>query len=143
MTGASLIVDDAASAIVPMGSRLHLSIGFSADTPLRHPRFGYVVQSSSGERILGANNRYQPSNESGAALSTGTIDCDLGRPPLMPGRYSLSLWFGDMGDDHHIELEALSFEVTERDLWGHGQLPPPGPFLYWPTVFTVHGENIA
>jgi len=55
----------------------------------------------------------------------------------MPGRYAVSLWFGDMVGDQHIELEAMVFDVTERDLWGIGQLPSPVSPLYWPTKFLL------
>ena len=137
MTDASLLVDDEPSVVAPMGSTLRLSIGFDTATPLRHPRFGYVLQTAGGDRILNSNNRYQPSPAFVDATARGTIECDLGVPPLMPGRYSLSFWLGDMAQDHHIETEALTFDVTERDLWGNGQLPPRGSFLWWPTSYSL------
>ena len=31
----------------------------------------------------------------------------------------------------------LFFEVTARDLWGLGQLPPPASFLWWPTSYRL------
>ena len=60
---------------------------------------------------------------------------------LMPGRYVLSFWLGDIAGDHHVELEALTFEITERDLWGLGQLPPPTSFLWWPTTYRFSAES--
>ncbi len=135
MTDASLIVDGDAATTALMGSHLKINIGFRARNPTQHPRFGYVLQTVGGDRVLNSNNRYQPSPVFNVATDHGVIECDLGVPPLMPGRYILSFWLGDLGVDHHIELEALTFEVTERDLWGLGQLPPMGTFFYWPTDY--------
>ncbi|MEO9114774.1 MAG: ABC transporter ATP-binding protein [Gemmatimonadaceae bacterium] len=141
MTEASLLVDGKPSVTAPMGSSLRLSIGFEASTPLRHPRFGYVLQSVGGERLFNSNNRYQPSPAFDDPTSKGFIECDLGTPPLMPGRYVFSFWFGDMAKDHHIALEALTFEVTERDLWGIGRLPERVTPLWWPTDFQLRGQT--
>lgn len=137
ITDAALLVDGEAAVSAPMGASLRLSIGFDTEIPLKHPRLGYVLQTASGDRILNSNNRYQPSPAFADATARGVIECDLGTPPLMPGRYTVSFWLGDMNDDHHIELEALSFDVTERDLWGIGQLPPRVTFLWWPTTFRL------
>jgi lipopolysaccharide transport system ATP-binding protein len=140
MTEASLLVDGKPSVTAPMGSSLRLSIGFEASTPLRHPRLGYVLQSVAGERLLNSSNRFQPSPAFDDATSKGFIECDLGTPPLMPGRYVFSFWFGDMVKDHHIVLDAMTFEVTERDLWGIGRLPERVTPLWWPTEFHLRGH---
>jgi hypothetical protein len=48
----------------------------------------------------------------------------MGRVPLIPGTYSISLWLGDQTGYWHIEPDAASFYVVERDIWGLGKLPP-------------------
>jgi lipopolysaccharide transport system ATP-binding protein len=138
MVGAALQVDGVPSSTAPMGANLALSIAFDAETPTRHPRFGYLLQTDSGERLLNSNNRFQRSPSFDEPVRKGEILCDLGIPPLMPGRYSFSLWLGDLGGDHHIEIESLSFEVIERDLWGLGQLPPAQSLMWWPTKYSLH-----
>lgn len=136
MTDASLLVDGEPSSAALMGSTLSLSIGFDTNTALRHPRLGYVLQSATGERLLNSNNRFQPSAAYAEPAKSGRITCNLGVPPLMPGRYTFSLWLGDLGEDHHIELESVAFDVIERDLWGNGQLPPNVTPMWWPSEFT-------
>ena len=137
MSDASLLVDGEPAVTAPMGSSLRLSVGFEADTPLSDPRLGFVLQSAGGDRILNSNNRYQPTPTFMRPASRGVIECDLGEPPLLPGRYTLSLWLGDKSHDHHVELEAMTFDITDRDLWGLGQLPPRASFLWWPTTFRM------
>ncbi len=146
MKSAALLVDSSPASTALMGAKLQIRICFESESGIRHPRFGWVLQTAAGEKILNSNNRYQPSPTFDPPTTDGIIECDMGSPPLMPGRYTLSFWLGDIGHDHHVELEALLFEVTERDLWGQGQLPPPVSPLWWPTrySFTVPlAETVA
>jgi len=140
MTRAVLLFDGDATAMVPMGAGLRLAINFESSQPIKHPRFGYVLQTLEGEKLLNSNNRFQPSPYFVQPVSAGSIVCDLGSPPLMPGRYSLSLWLGDAASDQHVALETLGFEVVEKDLWGNGQIPPAASHLWWPTRFEFHND---
>lgn len=142
MTDATLLVDGEPGVDVPTGASLRISIGFAAEAPIKEPRFGYLLRTAAGEAILNSNNRYQPSPAFEEPTSRGVIECDLGVIPLMPGRYSLSFWLGDIRHDHHAELEALFFEVTERDIWGLGQWPPPVSFMWWPTIFRLFPARV-
>jgi lipopolysaccharide transport system ATP-binding protein len=135
---ASVCGDGEPASFVPMGADLTLSVDFAALDPIRHPRIGYVIQSASGERLINSNNRHQPSPSFDEPVKQGRIECRLGSVPLMPGRYSVSLWLGDMAADHHVELESVVFEVTEHDLWGLGQLPPAVTPMWWPTAYSFH-----
>ena len=141
MTETAILANGVPATSFPMGATISLSVRFATETPTRHPRFGWVLQSAGGERLLNSNNRYQESPAFDEPALTGTISCDLGIVPLMPGRYVLSFWLGDIAGDHHVELEALTFEITERDLWGLGQLPPPTSFLWWPTTYRFSAES--
>ena len=136
MTQAFLFADGQLSLSVPMGSTLRLLVNFKTDTPIKHPRLGFILQTLEGERLLNSNNRFQPSPSFSEPVASGSISCELGVPPLMPGRYAISLWLGDSTSDQHIVYEALGFEITEKDLWGNGQIPPPTSHLWWPTQFS-------
>jgi lipopolysaccharide transport system ATP-binding protein len=132
---ASLLCDNAPSTTLQMGDKLSLSIEFASETPIRHPRFGFVV-STSGLPVLSANNRYQSSSHYDSPVRSGTIRCDLGMVPLVAGPYSIDLYLGDASEDTHVVENALSFEVINRDIWGHGQVPSPYvSHLWWPTTF--------
>ncbi len=138
MSAARLYAGGQVTGRFDMGSTLAFEVDYVSPYPLRHPRLGYVLNAEDGERLLGANNRFLPSKGPDVSASSGTIRCELGVVPLMAGRYTLSLWFGDYGRDHHIVLEALAFEVTERDVWGRGTLPPTGSSrLWWPSSFEI------
>jgi lipopolysaccharide transport system ATP-binding protein len=140
MRSASLMSSDGVcSGSIPMGSNLRLAIEFASPQPLRYPRVGFVISGQDGHRILNANNRYQSCIEVDFPCTAGTISCDLGMVPLMPGRYTVSLWFGDHAQDTHVEEDALVFEVIEWDIWGKGKVPPKAcASLWWPTHFEAH-----
>jgi lipopolysaccharide transport system ATP-binding protein len=142
MTEASLLVKGQAVTKVDMGSGIRISVAFETSTPIANPKIGYVVQTLTGDKILNSNNRYQHSESYSEPVTKGVLECDLGLVPLMPGHYVISLWLGDAGEDHHIELDAIQFEITERDLWGLGKLPPRGTYLWWPTDFHLYGQGV-
>jgi lipopolysaccharide transport system ATP-binding protein len=141
MTQATVMSNEIPTTSLAMGADLKIRVRFETDTPIRTPRLGYVIQTAVGERVINSNNRFQPSPEYSAPASSGFIEADLGTVPLMPGRYTISLWLGDSGMiDHHSVSEALTFDVIERDLWGLGQLPPRVSAMWWPTEFRLLAE---
>jgi lipopolysaccharide transport system ATP-binding protein len=136
LTRACVIDNGKPVSNVPLGADITMEIQFAAEPATFYPRIGFVISSSEGSRLIGANNRYQPSRALQNRIDRGTITLHLGRVPLMPGSYSISLWLGDQAGDSHIEPDALTFKVFERDIWGLGRLPPSdGTSLWWPTEF--------
>ena len=137
MKSAQILADGLPSSAIAMGSDISFKIEFGSQMALSQPRLGYVISTAAGDRVLNSNNRFQSSNPLAVPSTEGTVRCELGKIPLMPGRYSISLWCGDEGGDHHIEWEALYFDVIERDLWGLGKLPPAVATMWWPTSYEV------
>ncbi len=138
ITQASVLNDDKRSSSLPLGADISLQINFDAEPATLYPRFGFVISASDGTRVLGANNRYQPSKTLAGRVERGSIVCRLGRVPLTPGTYSISLWLGDPSGDWHVEPDAVTFKIVERDIWGLGRLPPTdGTSLWWPTEFEL------
>jgi lipopolysaccharide transport system ATP-binding protein len=138
MRRAAVLCNDVPATTVLMGDSIAISVEFRSAEPLSRPRLGFVVSSHNGVQVLNANNRYQPSPAYAAPVRAGTIQCELGAVPLMPGRYTVSLYLGNQFQDTHVVHDALSFDVVERDLWGEGQMPPRAiSSLWWPTTFTM------
>jgi lipopolysaccharide transport system ATP-binding protein len=124
------------------GDRLAIRATFTSDVPTRTPRLGLVIAAETGERVLNTNMHYLPSNEPATPLRTGVITCDLGAVPLMAGKYLVSFWFGTHGQEHEMIPDAIGFEVSERDAWGLGRLPPTGASpMWWPATFRVEAED--
>jgi lipopolysaccharide transport system ATP-binding protein len=141
MTKACILHEGTPTTIVPMGASISLEIEYEADPPIKSPRFGFVVSTSSGAKLLGGNNHFQHSISLDRSAHRGTIRCDLGQVPLNAGAYFISLFLGDLSENNHSEIDALRLMVVEKDLWGLGKLPPKdGTPLWWPAEFLISSQ---
>ena len=142
ITSAKLLCDGEPSTTLPMGGKLTLEVSFSSESPIRHPRLGVVVSTTDGERLLNLNNRFQPSPEYDQPVTSGTIRCEFGMVPFVARRYAMTLYLGDQVHDSHVIENALSFEVTEQDIWGYGKVPQSVvSHFWWPSTFEFVREN--
>ena len=139
MASAQLEADGVSTNVVPMGSDLGLTVHFESDVAIATPRLGFALSAASGAEVLSANNHYQPTTEAlRSPVRAGAVVCRLGAVPLLAGHYRFSFWLEDGLAPAHVEEQALAFEVTERDLWDLGRMPPARPsFLWWPTRFSI------
>ncbi|MEL7535111.1 MAG: ABC transporter ATP-binding protein, partial [Bacteroidota bacterium] len=132
----SILANEQLSAEMKMGDSLAFDVHFKSDIPVKDVVIGLVVSSLKGEKILNANNVYQPHSPYQEQVSEGVIRCNIGKPPLMPGRYQVSFWVGNSVEHIQRLEEILTFEVVEQDIWGKGKLPPRNAStLWWNTDF--------
>ena len=126
---------------IPMGTALGVHVSFRATKPI-HPVLGVNVKTASGFTLFGNNNRVMSQTLS-EIQGEGLITMVFPAPPLMPGRYHLDLWLGDPAGDYDIVLDAISFEVFARDVFGTGKLPPDatGP-LYMTAYWTLETATL-
>ena len=102
---------------------------------------GFTISTVDGSLLVNANNRYQQGEINIFADTSNVITCHLGRLPLMEGSYSVNLYLGDEGKDHHIIENAIMFEIYERDIWGTGKTPPKkASNIWWNTSFHLTAE---
>jgi hypothetical protein len=107
---------------VRMGSTLTIHVGFKCSSLPLHPVLGITVRTLQGAAIFNVNNKFIGGFEFERCLS-GTISCTLDGLPLMPGTYSMDLWFNDRSSDLDIIFDAISFDVIPTDVYGTAQLP--------------------
>jgi lipopolysaccharide transport system ATP-binding protein len=133
-----LLVDGKVECHAPLGSEMTLEIEFGAEIPVRYPRVGIIIHAGDGTRLLHACNKWQNSQDLKEPTRRGVMRCELGKPPLVAGQYSISLWFGDgIRDIHNIE-HVMTFEVSDRDIWGNGKTPSPHhSMMWWPTEYDI------
>jgi len=139
MTGVTLRDDhNAPVAAIRMGSSISVSVAFACQTNPIIPVIGIVIKNSHGVAICGVNNKFIGGYRFEKRVPAGNISCTLDHPPLLPGSYSLDLYLGDAAHDVDVVYDAISFEVQPADVFGTGQLPPPGTSLiYWPARFAL------
>jgi lipopolysaccharide transport system ATP-binding protein len=141
MTSVTLSADGAApAAAIRMGGTLGVKVAFKRARPVS-PIIGIVIKNSHGVSILGPNNKFIGGFHFERTAS-GTISCIVKDLPLMPGNYSIDLYFGD--SPHHdvdIVCDAISVEVLPADVFGTGQLPTAAAgIVYWPATFELDRE---
>jgi lipopolysaccharide transport system ATP-binding protein len=138
MTSVTLAADGAEPAVtVRMGGRLEVKVTFKSARPVS-PVIGMVIKNSHGVAIFGVNNKFIGGYQFERRTTSGTISCTVSDLPLLPGNYSIDLYFGDSVNDVDTVCDAISVEVLPADVFGTGQLPPSGSgIIYWPASFAL------
>lgn len=117
---------------------LTVKFDFVSKEPTREVVVGLVLFGEEGNPLLAINNHYLSYVPFPEPVTTGQVICELGSVPLMPGRYTISLWTGLTVDTCQVIEYGLAFTVSARDVWGTGRLPPENASpLWWPTKFTL------
>lgn len=136
------VCDDAdpASAPVAMRGTARVEVDFVLERPLPDVVLGVVFKDCYGAAVFGVNNKVIPSPPQPHPLTAGTVVCRVPRVPLMPGTYTLDLWFGDRINDFDVIFNAADLTVLPVDLFGTGRLPVPnaGP-VCWDAAWEIRG----
>jgi lipopolysaccharide transport system ATP-binding protein len=123
MTAVNLDADE--SAQVTMGGRFSVAVSFVSEPDPIAPVLGLVFRTVVGAPVFTVNNKFIAGYVFVEQMGSGTITCTIDSIPLVPGTYSLDLYFGDSSRDYDIVDGALKFEVIPADIFGTGKLPSP------------------
>jgi lipopolysaccharide transport system ATP-binding protein len=127
-----------ATGSVRMNAPLSIAVDFKCPS-LIDPVLGVVVKNSIGNAVFGVNNLFIGGYRFADRLKNGSISCSFDRIPLVPGIYFLDLWLNDGTANLDLVHEAISFDVLPADIFGTGQLPPPGTgSVCWPATFSIN-----
>lgn len=86
------------------------------------PVLGIVINHATLGVVTGVNTR-MTGFRTGTSAKSGTFSCVLDSLPLLPGQYSIDVWFGDGTGDVDMVPEALTFSVEATDVYGTGAPP--------------------
>lgn len=134
---------DEPTSTLRMGEGLVISVAYcSGESPTR-PVLGVVIKTRLGLAVLGVNNRFIPGFSFSDEHADGRITCRFAELPLMPGSYSIDLYFGNEHADLDVVLDACTFDVVATDIFGSGKLPPAtaGP-IFWPATWDLSNNHI-
>ena len=122
---------------VRMGACLSVKVAFRSARPIS-PVLGVVIKNSHGVPVFGINNKFIAGYRFEKRVGSGVITCTVKDLPLMPGTYSLDLYFGDGPQTVDAVYDATSVEVLPADVFGTGLLPSAtSGSIYWPASFTL------
>jgi lipopolysaccharide transport system ATP-binding protein len=118
-----------------------VEVEFAADRPLDDVTFGLVVRDRFQAPVLGVNTLVNPAPPLTNPVRVGRVNCQLRELPLVPGAYSLDLYFGSHGQNFDTVFNAVELTVLPADVFGSGRLPPPNcGSLCWPAAWEVTGH---
>jgi hypothetical protein len=75
----------------------------------------FGVETEAGMRVLTAQSSWADT-EISAPDGELTVRCEVPNPPLVSGRYFLSVWLGTTDELLHSALHAVTFEVAPADV---------------------------
>lgn len=125
-----LNAEDQETSAVCSGQPLRLRLDFSDEATATRPRIIVIVSDALGTRLFALD-----SAAAGDSLplghQKGSVVCELPALPLQPGRYLLSLSYGDSVRLTEALDHVLTLEVVNGDFFGSGRLPKSehGPLL--------------
>jgi lipopolysaccharide transport system ATP-binding protein len=118
-----ILTNGVASTTMQMGGSLKVITTFHSDTPLRHMRFGIVIENNLGQRIIVFSPTLHAPTLLPDTISEGEITCDIPHLPLTPGSYYITLIVGTGTADVDRVNRALQFDVISADVFGTGYAP--------------------
>ena len=118
---------------------MYVSLHFRTAKQLDDVTFGFVVKNQTQVAIFGINNIVTPCPQLERPISNGSIVEHVKDLPLMPGMYSLDLYFGSGGRNFDTIFDAISFPVEASNVFGTGKLPPAiCGNIFWPASWRFH-----
>jgi hypothetical protein len=84
---------------------------------------GVVIQKLGAGEVGGVNTRMTGIPWSAGVYERGTLRCRLPELALLPGVYSVDVYFGDGAVDRDALVGAARFQVVESDVYGTGHPP--------------------
>jgi lipopolysaccharide transport system ATP-binding protein len=136
VTHAEVVSHDGSPARTGVDAEVRLT--FQADAPNRTIGVSMGIEGPLGEPVFHCSTR-TTGQVLHADSRTGELVCSIPRLPLLPGRYSLSVYAEVNGVLADWVRNALFFDVFEADVFGSGQLPPTTHGC----VFAEHSWSVA
>lgn len=97
-------------------NNLVLTATFTSPIELNNPTLGIVVHNYLNQPIFGTNSRFHNRGYINKKCKSGTINLTIKDLPLLPGKYTLSAFFGDSLVDYAKYIDVLQIEITDETL---------------------------
>ncbi|WP_281847508.1 ABC transporter ATP-binding protein [Olleya namhaensis] len=95
---------------------LEIKVAFETNIEVKKLILGIVIKDDSGRELLSVNNKhYNQPNLNSELVKKGEVLIAINRLRLIPGKYSIDLFFGDTLVDLEILLDAITFQVSDNN----------------------------
>jgi hypothetical protein len=116
---------------VSLGEDIRFEIELAAKEVLPDVSIALHIYSALGQRVATCHSRYQ-SSEPIIVRGDTRVSCTVKKMSLLPGPYSVVVGVASAGDQIDRIDPALFLDVTPRDIYGTGRLPPPRDGVFAP-----------
>ena len=132
--------DGRPASAIRMGEGLSMAIQFDYGSHRIRPNIDISIKNNY-VTVFTASTRVQKEYQLADAITAGTINCHVRDIPLLPGTYSIDLFFGEEYQNVDVIYDAISFEVIPVDIFGSGEVPRAHQgTIYWPAVFEMAAD---
>jgi lipopolysaccharide transport system ATP-binding protein len=118
--------------VIRSSSRLKLTIGYRAETPIQHPRFMVGVEDHRGIGVCWFDSQVIDSLPD-VLPAEGIVTCITDSIKLNAGQYNIHIALQRGGAAADYITDAGSFEIVESDVYGSGRVPPSNLALLLPS----------
>ena len=108
---------------IRMGDDIQIEIAFDSPEPLTDIFCRAYIKNNLNSPVFGFDTDVVPPEVPKQIIRNGRIFCRVDRAPLMPGTYSLDLFFGSHRMVIDTVHEACRFEIHPADVFSSGRLP--------------------
>jgi lipopolysaccharide transport system ATP-binding protein len=112
------------TSVATAGEPFRLLVDLECAESNRWPRIIAYVSDAAGVRLFSLDSAVQQESLP-AVEGRRRLRCEVAELCLQPGRYSVSLVYGDSLKLSELVEDVFTFQVTEGDFFGAGRLPKP------------------
>jgi lipopolysaccharide transport system ATP-binding protein len=126
------------AAYVSMGDSIEVVVDFESPKPLNQVSLWVWIKNNMNMPIFGVDTDINPPDPIREPMTQGRIVCRIENLPLMPGTYSIDLYFGSRNFSLDEIRDACRFEVHAADVFGNGKTPlSVSGNIFWPATWEI------
>jgi lipopolysaccharide transport system ATP-binding protein len=105
-----------------MGCRFEIHVHFKSEVELEYPLLGVIVYDSYNAPLLCFNNKNYHDNLVSSPVRDGILSLTFPSLPLMPGMYSLDIYFANLFSDLDVKRSVFQFNIEPRHFRATGEM---------------------
>ncbi len=126
------------ASYISMGDSIEVVVDFEASKPLNQVSLWVWIKNNMNIPVFGVDTDINPPEPIGEPMTRGRVVCRIDNLPLMPGTYSIDLYFGSRNFSLDEVRDACRFEVHAADVFGNGKTPlSVSGNIFWPATWEI------
>jgi len=120
----SMFSNDFPTNSLVAGSDLKILVDFNSIDEIDFPVLGIIIRNEYDEAIIGVNNKhYKNTSLVDSSVKSGQIEFHLPFLPILNGRFSIDIHFGDGFKDLEVLKSCFHFNVSSAGILNASEVP--------------------